>query len=503
MAFTTRLSARKLALRLAFVAGLVALLAGPVCGALTPPLSAAWVNSMGPEPRNVGEVLVRGELVYVSHSGILRCLDARTGGEVWRLEFEEAGISTSPVAWGDLVIAGADDGNLYALDVTTGEEVWRRELGKRVAPDPVIVGDDLVLAAGSMAYSLQPATGQANWMCSLSSPASAPAVSDGSMLYFLCQDGSLQSIDQARGAYRWRVLPQVGADVSRPVYADRRVIIAGGRRVAGISRSGRVMWTADMPVNVTGAPSVVGGTIYVPCSDGEVYRLYVRSGRQERGATLKAAGAVTARPLIDGGIVIAGTSSGLVCALAEQSGALLWQYRCRAPDEPIGQGISVGLYAPPVSAQGALYCLTGTGDLYCFTASAPDPSGPAFGELDPEPGDALSSEVMLTVSFTVLDDGSGVVPDSVGARVDGTAFPVGFDPASGVGFAYLGALPEGSHVVDVFAADYRGNRAEDSWSFLTDKSIAPPAPPPPQPGAPGGGMMGGGRMGGGGRRGMP
>ena len=499
MAFTTRLSGPKLALRAALVAGLVALLAGPVCGALTPPLSVGWINSMGPEPRNVGEVLVRGGLVYVSHSGILRCLDARTGGEVWRLEFEEARVSTAPVAWRNRVIVGADDGNVYALDAVTGEEVWRRELGNRVSPDPVLAGDALVLGAGSMAFSLDPETGQANWACSLTSPASAPAVSDGSMLYFLCQDGSIQSIDQGRGAYRWRVLPQVGADVSRPVYASRRVIVAGGRRLAAVSRSGKVVWTADMPVNVTGRPTVVGETLYVPCSDGEIYRLYVRSGRQERGATLKAAGAVTAAPLIDGDLVIAGTSSGLVCALVEQSGATRWQYRCRAPDEPIGQGISFGLYAPPVSAEGALYCLTGTGDLYCFTASAPDRAGPVFSEFDPEPGDALSSEIALTVSFTVLDDGSGLVPDSVGARVDGAAFPVGFDPASGVAFLHLGTLPEGPHVVDVFARDYRGNTSEDSWSFLTDKSIPPPAVQPlPQPGAPGGGMMGGG-----GRRGIP
>ena len=198
MAITTRLSEPKPALRWAFVAGLVALLAGPVFGALAPPLSVEWINSMGPEPRNVGKVLVRGGLVYVSQSGILRCLDARTGGEVWRLELEETGVSTAPVSWRNLVIVGANDGNVHALDAVTGEELWRRELGNRVSPDPVLAGEELVLGAGSMAFGLDPETGQANWACSLTSPASAPAVSDGSMLYFLCQDGSIQSIDQTR-----------------------------------------------------------------------------------------------------------------------------------------------------------------------------------------------------------------------------------------------------------------------------------------------------------------
>jgi hypothetical protein len=60
--------------------------------------------------------------------------------------------------------------------------------------------------------------------------------------------------------------------------------------------------------------------------------------------------------------------------------------------------------------------------------------------------------------------------------------------------------------VDIFARDYRGNASEDSWSFLTDKSIPPPAPQP-QPGLSGGGMgggmRGGGMRGGGGRRGIP
>ncbi len=94
-------------------------------------------------------------------------------------------------------------------------------------------------------------------------------------------------------------------------------------------------------------------------------------------------------------------------------------------------------------------------------------------------------------SFTVLDDGSGVVLTSVKIFVDGIAFPLAFDPTSGVATVSLGILSEGSHVVTVSARDHRGNTGEESWSFLTDESIAPASAQPPQPGAPGGAGVGG------------
>jgi hypothetical protein len=131
-----------------------------------------------------------------------------------------------------------------------------------------------------------------------------------------------------------------------------------------------------------------------------------------------------------------------------------------------------GIYAPLVAGDGALYALTGGGDLYCFTATAPDAAGPIFAELAPPPGEGLGKD-SLTVSFAVYDDGCGVKADSVTLTVDGKPLNLKFDAAAGVATALFPNPEDGLHLVKAAATDNRGNSAAKEWSFLTDKSLAP------------------------------
>ncbi len=500
-----------------------------------PPLTVQWIYSMGPGGRGTTAPVVESGQVYITYDGELRCLDAVTGAEQWKFAPKGVRVTTAPAVWEKTVIVGADDSSIYGLSISDGKQVWEQACAGPVGGDPIILDKLLMFAAQDMVYAMVPDGGAVKWICSLRSPVADGPVTDGSMLYFLCQDGTLQSVDAAEGRYRWTAILHTGPNAFPPVVADRRVIVAGGKTLVAVSRSGAVVWSREMPVGIGGRPTVVADTLYVPCvsgqgnperpryqamdhlppTEGEIYSLYARSGSADPSAVLRVIGAATAPPLLTGQLLYAGTGQALVYALDDSTGRVIWTYRCLSPDQGLSGATTYGIYAPIVSAGGSLYCLTGDGNLYCFSAGAPDSAGPVFGELKPEPGSALPGKKAVVVSFASADEGSGVEPDSVQATYDGQAMKVYYDVATGEGSFSIPSPKDGSHILKVSAKDYRGNSGSTEWSFLSDITIKPPAAERPAAGTArgrggtqgaaaagrGGGGAGGAGRGGGGRGG--
>jgi len=487
-----------------FAAGIIAigvLAAATPPPAITTPLSVQWTFSMSPDPADVAPPVVQGDRVFVSHGGTLYCLDNMTGAEVWKFSPEHAGISTAPVPWKDTIIVGATNATVYGLEAATGKPVWERICASTIAASPLVVNDELIVGAGQMVYSLSPDTGDASWICSLDSPAKSGPVSDGSMGYFLCHDGSVQCVDISQGRYRWSVDLRTGPRTFRPVTASQRVIVASGNYVYGVARSGSLAWTAEMPTAVGAGPALIGDLLYVPCVDGKLYTLYPRSGAPYHHIDYSIDHSITSTPVVTDNIVAVGTGDALVYLFDAATGKVKWTYRCRAPEQLASEGAEYGIYAPLVISNGSVYCLVGSGDLYRFSASAPDPVGPSYAEFYPDPGSAIPGNQYVGPALSITDDGSGVDPTSITATVDGKPIPVTFEPVDGLALLDASALPDGSHIVKVTAKDNRGHETSTEWSFLTDSTIQP-SPEQiaamQQRGMRGGGMRGGG---GGGMRG--
>ena len=460
-----------LGLRLVVALGLAAaFLALPAWADLTPPLTVQWIQSMGAEPDNDFPPLLVGDRVLVTHDGKLYCFDTLTGERQWEAAIEDQRVSTAPLAWKDTVILGLDSGVLGAVKVADKSVVWQTDCGGRIAPSPMVVNGALIVGSEQTVLALDPDTGKTKWACTLRSPARYGPMTDGSMLYFRCQDGSLQSIDVETGRFRWRAAIPFGPEGFPPVIAGGRVIATAGDTLHAIARTGVESWRAEMPAGIGGPITVVEETIYVPCVDGHIYTLYARSGRAQRGTEYRVDGSVTAMPLITDSLVVVGTSDALVYVLDRATGAARWVYRCRAPEQPLDDAAVFGVYAPLAATGNTLYALTGGGDLYSFTANAPDAAAPEFAELRPTPGDALGKD-SVTVSFTVLDDGCGVKGEAVTLSVDGKLLPLTFDAPSGVATALFSKPEDGVHVVTASATDYRGNTGSKEWSFLTDESL--------------------------------
>jgi len=512
----------------------VAVIVTAAASQVKPPMSVQWIYSMGISAEKPNPPLAQGDRVYISHSGTLHCLDTVTGAEIWKFKPKAGHVTTAPVAFKSLIMVGADDSQMYALNAGDGKPVWDQVCAGVIGGDPIILNDVLVFAAQEMVYGADPATGATKWICSISAPVSEGPVTDGTMLYFLCQDGSLQSVDATAGRFRWAVRLGTGPGAFPPIIAGQRVIVASGKTLISVSRTGAVSWTADLPLAVGGRPTLVSDQLYVPTVSGElpgaerqriarisptqivsgpgqILVIYPRSGRQQRSAPYAVSGTASSPPLIETGTLFEGTANALIYALNQETGAVSWIYRCIAADQPLDQASNYGVYAPLAIGSDALYCLTGSGDLYSFSPSAPDSAGPVFSSMRPESSDALPGGRPVDVTFTVTDQATGVDPASIQVTYDGTPVQTEFEPTSGEVRFHVRSPKDGAHIIKATAKDYRGNGNTDEWSFLTDSSIKPPPSVRTQPGrgttrggtrggqtgGRGGGMRGGGGGGGG------
>ena len=90
-----------------------------------PPLKPAFENQRLQFDRGY-EPIVVGSRMFIGSSlnDTLTALDTRSGQQLWRF-FADGPIRTAPVAWGDKVCFGSDDGKVYCLNAADGTVHWQ------------------------------------------------------------------------------------------------------------------------------------------------------------------------------------------------------------------------------------------------------------------------------------------------------------------------------------------------------------------------------------------
>jgi outer membrane protein assembly factor BamB len=132
-----------------------------------------WESNAGAGPRGT-PVVGHGRVYALGATGILNALDARTGARIWtrnavndtRAEIPDWGIASSPLVFGDLVIAAAA-GSLAAYDAATGTPRWLGSTDGWGYSSPHLVEidgiDHVVLLNGAGVIGVAPSSGAVLW----------------------------------------------------------------------------------------------------------------------------------------------------------------------------------------------------------------------------------------------------------------------------------------------------------------------------------------------------
>lgn len=227
-------------------------------------------------------------------------------------------------------------GEVVALDAGTGAAAWRTNILPKDENDGDVGGGigfangTLYVASGAAeVLALSPADGQILWRTGIGAPARGAPTISGGRIYVVTTENELIALDpRNKGARLWNF--------------------------SGVAEPTGILGAAN--------PAVEGNIVIMPQSSGEIVALRAESGRQLWTERLAAArqinpitniADITARPVVDRGMVIAVSNAGRLAALDIRTGRRLWD-------------IDIGGIQTPWIAGDWLYALSNEGQLVCI-----------------------------------------------------------------------------------------------------------------------------------------
>ncbi|MFD3732646.1 serine/threonine-protein kinase [Streptomyces sp. NPDC058632] len=284
----------------------------------------AWVYSLQAD---------RGTVVTGTRGGGVQGWEASTGQRLW----EVTGCQTdfeSPEA-GPAVHDGTvyvwQDARLRALDARTGDERWSYPIGDaascggvpvRLTPAP----DGYVyVCAGTRVLALDIAGGHVRWHFEapavfLSPPAfvPGPAVAGGGV-YLADYLGTVYALDATDGRDRWRIATEARSSVEPVLAAAGHVHVGSGKGLYTLDAvTGTPKWRFQSGGDIVGAPAVAEGRIHFGSTDHLLYTLKADDGRLRW--KLATGGEITGSPVVRDGVVYACSKDRCVYALDAEKG---------------------------------------------------------------------------------------------------------------------------------------------------------------------------------------
>lgn len=299
------------------------------------------------------------------------------GAKLWDKQIKSGNRRDRLVNGGGL---GLDEGTLFvasgfgavlALNADTGEEIWRRNFDSPMIGSPTIrEGRVFVLSNNNEIFALNAATGATEWsdqaisesarVLGSPSPAAVEDIvvvpfSSGEVITYLAANGRRLWSDALTRAGRFTPISAINDISSRPVLAAGLVFASSqsGVTAAIDGRSGGRVWTQN--IGSIGAPAISGQFVFVMGVDGQVAALVAQTGQVVWARQLpqfekeeKKRGKISYRgPLIASGRIVVVSSEGNLIALSPQTGEEVQRLDLR--DE---------VFLEPIAAAGKIFVLT-------------------------------------------------------------------------------------------------------------------------------------------------
>lgn len=257
-----------------------------------------------------GPAVARGKVLILDHQegkDILRMLDLATGQENGRFSYDEPSRENYGYGRGTPLIAGGRiytvsySGIVICLDWKTGKEAWRRNMvqdfGGRVPQwgyswSMIIDDNKLIVQPGgpnAAVAALNPETGATIWagagsdVCGYATP--VVATINGAKQYVIFSTGGLMGVDPAKGSRLWFYPWKTGCDVNAatPIVLGNNVFITSdyghGSAYVNVTAMGAATgWSNTTVMSRFSTPLYVDGYCYTTCEANKLTCLDPKTG---------------------------------------------------------------------------------------------------------------------------------------------------------------------------------------------------------------------------------
>jgi outer membrane protein assembly factor BamB len=226
-----------------------------------------------------------GRVYAVNYDGVLSAFQASTGAKVWSVQLPGQYAFTSPPTFrqGVVYTGGAGSGGtVYAVNAGTGAVLWTRGVANGDESSPAVNGTGVFVSyACEQTYRLDPGTGAPVWQHSTDCQGGGgrtPVIADGA-LWIRDDAGKPQTVlnlsdGTVRGTFG------TGGWTPAPAFAGRTgFFVAGGVLQARSTRTPlQARWTFTGDNQISTAPIVVDGFVYVGSATGQLWAVDATSG---------------------------------------------------------------------------------------------------------------------------------------------------------------------------------------------------------------------------------
>ncbi|MBP3774542.1 MAG: PQQ-binding-like beta-propeller repeat protein [Bacteroidaceae bacterium] len=313
---------------------------------------------------------------YPSFSVNQRWADVK---EIWK---KDSGVSiySSPAVWKNRCYVGNNEGTVVCYDLWSGKEIWKTQLGGRIVGTPATEQGVLVIGSTNHnLYGLDAKTGQTLWNIHTDEAQMGSVAVAKGMAYIAGSDHKMRAIQVKTGEIKWTFDGVTGYVVTRPLLEDGKVIFgAWDNTVYAVNQqTGKLEWTWDhlkghLHYSAAGVwPVSDGKAVYIVDPERAMTAIDLKTGRElwrtKQSKVRESLGiskdhkrlfaktmqdsivcyeahpqkvtelwacnaefgyehATTMLPVRDG-IVYSSTKDGLVIAIEDKTGKLLWEHK--------------------------------------------------------------------------------------------------------------------------------------------------------------------------------
>ena len=228
-----------------------------------------------------------GSLYFGGYDGVLYARFTPGLDKKWE-EPLGSPIVGGPTLVGDVVLVGADNGNVYAFDQEaddqqrwTVSERWVFETGNKVWSSP-IAGDGVVYATSldKNLYAIDLEDGSKLWQFTTNGAIASTPAYDRGTVYFGSFDSIFYAVNAADGSLRWKFEGAQSWYWGAPLVYEDKVFAPSldGNLYALDKRTGELLWTLTTEGPIVGSPAVIFDMIAIGSDDGRLHIVRLSDG---------------------------------------------------------------------------------------------------------------------------------------------------------------------------------------------------------------------------------